>query len=118
MTVVSFGAQYKGIDRLPLRIGYTYSTNPIDEKLAFFSVPATAIIKNAFQVGAGYEFSDRVTFNATYHYGTSAGSTRGLLLSPMAVNSENPYGELPGTSVSYSMSTSMIMAGINYTFIK
>lgn len=118
ITVVSFGAQYKGIDRLPLRIGYTYSTNPIDEKLAFFSVPATAIIKNAFQVGAGYEFSDRFTLNATYHYGTSAGSTKGLLLSPMAVTSENPYGELPGTSVSYSMTTSMIMAGITYTFIK
>jgi long-chain fatty acid transport protein len=116
ITVVSFGAQYKGIERLPLRVGYTYSTNPIDENFAFFSVPATAIISQAFQLGAGYDFSDRFTLNATYHYGTSDGSTKGLLLNPAAVNSENPYGQLPGTSVSYSMTTSMIMGGITYTF--
>ncbi len=118
MTVVSFGFQYKGIDKLPLRVGYTYSTNPITEELAFFSTPATAIIKNAFQLGAGYQISDKVTINGVYHYGTSGGETKGLLLSPLAVTGTNPYGSLPGTSVSYSMTTSMIMFGIDYTFIK
>jgi long-chain fatty acid transport protein len=118
ITVVSFGAQYKGVSKLPLRVGYTFSTNPIDEELAFFSVPATAVIKHAFQVGAGYKFSERFTLNAVYHYGTSAGSTEGELMSPMAISTGNPYGKLPGTSVSYSMTTSMIMLGANYVITK
>jgi len=36
----------------------------------------------------------------------------------MAVTGSNPYGALPGTSVSYSMTTSMVMFGLNYTFSK
>lgn len=118
ITVISFGIQYKGIDMLPLRLGYTYSGNPINTELAMFSAPAPAVIKNAFQLGLGYELSDKVTLNAVYHYGTSGGSTAGQLLSPLAVTGSNPYGALPGTSVSYSMTTSMIMVGLNYTFIK
>jgi len=118
MSVVSAGLQFKGLDKLPLRFGYTYSTNPIESELAFFSTPATAVIKNAFQVGAGYELNERFTINGVYHYGTSSGSTSGQLLNPMAVTGSNPYGAIPGTSVSYSMTTSMIMFGINYTFSK
>jgi len=118
ISIVSFGLQYKGIQKLPVRLGYTYSSNPIDNKLAFFSTPATAIIKNAFQLGLGYEISDALTINGVFHYGTSGGSTSGQLMSPLAVTGSNPYGELPGTTVSYQMTTSMIMFGINYTFSK
>lgn len=118
ITVMSFGLQFRGMERLPVRAGYTYSTNPIREELAFFSTPATAILKHAFQLGLGYEFSDRATLNGLFHYGTSAGSTEGLLLSPMAVGASNPYGALPGTSVSYKMTTAMVMIGLNYSFGK
>ncbi|MDZ7650216.1 MAG: hypothetical protein U5K54_25505 [Cytophagales bacterium] len=93
-------------------VGYTSGASPIDSELAFFSTPATAVIKNAFQVGAGYEINDRFTVNGVYHYGTSSGSTTGQLLNPMAVTGSNPYGALPGTSVSYSMTTSMVMFGL------
>jgi len=118
MSIVSFGLQFKGISKLPLRAGYTYSTNPIDSELAFFSTPATAVIKNAFQLGLGYEISERLVVNGVYHYGTSSGDTRGQLLNPMAVSGNNPYGAIPGTSVSYNMTTSMVMVGINYTLKK
>ncbi|MGB3007162.1 MAG: hypothetical protein WBC06_11675, partial [Chitinophagaceae bacterium] len=116
ISVVSAGLQYKGVKQFPLRIGYTYSTNPISSELAFFSTPATAIIKNAFQVGFGYEFTNRFTLNAVYHHGTSSGSTSGPILNPQAISGSNPYGAVPGSSVSYKMSTDMIMFGINYTF--
>jgi len=116
MTIVSFGLQYKGIAKIPVRVGYTYNTNPIDEELAFFSTPATAIIKHAFQLGLGYEISEKVALNGVFHYGTSGGSTTGRLLSPAAISGSNPYGSIPGTEVSYKMTTSMIMLGLNYTF--
>jgi len=118
MTIVSFGVQYKGIAKLPVRLGYTYSTNPVDEKLAFFSAPATAIIKHAFQVGLGYEISERAAINGLFHYGTSAGSTEGSIMNPQLSSPSDPYGEIPGSSVSYKMTTSLIMLGFNYNFGK
>lgn len=116
ISVVSAGLQYKGIKKLPLRAGYTFSSNPISSELAFFSTPATAIIKNAFQFGFGYEFSNKVTLNAVYHHGSSSGSTSGPLLSPMMISGSNPYGAVPGSLVSYKMTTDMLMFGINYNF--
>jgi long-chain fatty acid transport protein len=116
MSVISAGLQYRGINKLPLRVGYTYSSNPIDEELAFFSTPATAVIKNAFQLGLGYEVSPKFTLNAMYHHGDSGGSTTGPLLNPMMATPSNPYGSIPGSSVSYKMTTDLWMVGINYAF--
>lgn len=114
ISIVSLGAQYKGISKWPLRVGYTYSTCPIQSELAFFSTPATAVIKNAFQLGFGYEASSRVKINAVYHHGSSSGSISGPLLNPMMVSSTNPYGAIPSSSVSYKMSTDLIMIGVDF----
>lgn len=116
ISIVSAGIQYKGINKIPLRIGYTYSSNPISSELAFFSTPATAIIKNAFQFGFGYEINKHFTFNATYHHGSSNGATSGPLLSPMMISASNPYGAVPNSSVSYKMTTDLVMAGLDYSF--
>ncbi len=115
ISVVSAGVQYKGISKLPIRVGYTYSSNPIVSELAMFSAPATAIIKNAFQVGFGYEISKKVVLNMVYHHGTSSGSTSGPMLSPMMVDHTNPNGIIPGSNVSYKMTTDLFMAGVNIT---
>ena len=101
---------------MPLRVGYTYSSTPINEELAFFSVPATAIIKNAFQVGIGYEMAERLTFNLMYHHGMSGDKTSGQLLNPMAIAEDNPLGKVPGSEVSYEMTTDLISLGIDFTF--
>lgn len=116
ISIVSAGIQYKGIQKLPLRVGYTYSSNPINSELAFFSTPATAIIKNGFQFGLGYEVTARFTLNAMYHHGSSGGSTSGPLLNPMMVTATNPYGSIPNSNVSYKMTTDLVMLGINYSF--
>ncbi len=116
MSIVSAGIQYKGIAKFPLRAGYTYCGNPIRSELAFFSIPATAVIKNAFQLGTGYEFNKRVAVNVMYHHGSSGGSTSGPLLSPMMVTASNPNGAVPGSNVSYKMTTDLVMVGVNYKF--
>ncbi len=118
MNVLSAGIQYKGIEKMPLRLGYTYSSNPIKDELAFFSVSATAIIKNAYQFGFSYEASNNFTLDAVYHHGSSGGATQGKLMNPMAITATNPLGELPGTSVSYEMTTDLFMVGVRYTFSK
>ncbi|MCU0381113.1 MAG: outer membrane protein transport protein [Chitinophagaceae bacterium] len=116
ISIVSAGIQYKGVNRLPIRVGYTYSSNPIKPELAFFSTPATAIIANAFQLGLGYEFTPQFTLNAVYHHGNSSGSTSGPLLSPMMVSPTNPNGAIPNSEVSYKMTTDLFMIGLQFTF--
>ena len=125
ISILSAGFQYKGIDKLPLRIGYTYSSNPINDELAFFSIPATAVIKSAFQFGFSYEASENLRLDAVYHYGSSGGSTSGSILNPLPVPfggpwdaNNNPLGIVPGSEVSYEMTTSMIQFGVSYTFNK
>jgi len=125
ISIISVGLQYKGIEKLPLRIGYTYSSNPIDDELAFFSIPATAVIKNAFQFGFSYPINNNFMINGVLHYGTSGGKTEGTLLDPTPDvmggpwnATTNPLGIIPGTKVGYEMTTSMVMFGISYTFTK
>lgn len=118
ISILSAGLQYKGINKLPLRFGYTYSSNPIPEEITFFNIPATAIIKDAFQFGLSYEASDKFALDAVFHYGKSGDPTSGPILNPMLISSGNPYGAIPGSDVSYEMTTSMIMVGASYTFGK
>lgn len=118
ISIISAGIQYKGLDKLPLRLGYTYNSNPIASDVAFFNIPATAIIKNAYQFGLSYSISDKFTLDGVFHYGTSSGKTSGELLNPMFASANNPYGAIPGSEVSYEMNTSMLMLGVSYTFNK
>ncbi|MFK5959257.1 MAG: outer membrane protein transport protein [Lutibacter sp.] len=124
INVISAGIQYKGIEKLPLRFGYTYSSNPIKDELAFFSMPASAIIKHAFQFGFSYPINDNFMLDALYHHGTSDGKTEGTMLDPTPDvmggpwNADtNPLGAFP-SSVGYDMTTDLVMIGITYTFDK
>lgn len=118
ISILSAGIQYKGINKLPLRLGYTYSSNPIPDEITFFNIPATAIIKDAFQFGLSYEVNDNWKIDGVYHYGDSGESTKGQILNPRAITPSNPLGAMPGSSVSYNMTTSMVMIGVSYTFKK
>jgi len=118
ISIISAGLQYKGIDRLPLRIGYTNNSSPIEDRFASFNVPAAAIIENAFQFGFTYEASEKLHLRAVFHYGTSNGKTSGEIFSPLLVQDYPPYGSVPGSNVSYDMTTSMIMGGLSYKFAK
>ena len=116
INIISAGIQYKGIEKLPIRVGYTYSSNPITEELAFFSVSAPAVVNNAFQLGLSFIAGENLSIDAMYHHGSSD-ETTGSLLSPLAIDPvNNPLGALPGTSVSYKMATDLIMVGASYTF--
>ena len=56
--------------------------------------------------------------DAVYHYGDSRDATSGNILDPRMITPSNPLGAIPGSSVSYEMTTSMIQFGISYTFDK
>lgn len=116
MDVISAGIQYKGINKLPLRVGYTYSSNPIPEEIAFFNIPATAIIENSVMFGLSYQINQNFILDAVYHNGASDGRTAGPLLNPMFAQNYPPNGAIPGSEVAYEMTTDMVMLGISYKF--
>ncbi|WP_142783679.1 OmpP1/FadL family transporter [Changchengzhania lutea] len=118
ISILAAGLQYKGINKLPLRFGYTYNSNPIPEEVTFFNIPATAIIKHSYQFGLSYQVNDAWSIDGVYHYAASDGATSGQILSPLAASTSNPLGAIPGSSVSYDMTTSMVMVGISYKFQK
>ncbi|MFL1010750.1 hypothetical protein [Flavisericum labens] len=86
--------------------------------MAFFNIPATAIIKNAFQFGLSYDLNESWKIDAVYHYGDSGDKTSGQILNPMFIQAYPPYGAIPGSNVSYDMTTSMIQFGVSYKFKK
>ncbi|MFK5983664.1 MAG: outer membrane protein transport protein [Flavobacteriaceae bacterium] len=116
MSILSIGLQYQATEKLPIRVGYTYSSNPIEDELAFYSIPATAVIENAAQIGLGYTINDKIELNAVYHYGFRGDGASGNLLNPQLITADNPLGKVPGSSVSYDMSTSMIQFNMVYKF--
>lgn len=118
INIISAGIQYKGINKFPIRLGYTYSSNPINSDVAFFNIPATAIIKNAFQVGFSYEASERFTLDALFHYGASGDATSGPVLNPQFIQNFPPYGAIPGSEVSYDMTTAMVGIGVSWKLNK
>ena len=114
MTMLSLGLQYKIMDNLPIRIGYTSNTNPIKNELAFYSVSAPAVVTQAAQIGLGYTVG-KMDINLLYHKGFRGDGNTGTLLSPRAYNpNTNPLGAMPGTSVSYDMETSMVQLTLSY----
>jgi len=116
ISIVSAGLQLKAIKKVPLRFGYTYSTNPINEELVFYSTPATAIIAHAFQFGFSILFSDAFSLDAVYHYGMSDGETEGKMLNPMMASPSNPLGAMENTRVAYDMNTQLFMLGLQFKF--
>ena len=118
ISIISAGLQLKFLENVPIRLGYTFSGVPIPEDLAFFSVPATAVIKNAFQAGVGLNLSEKIHFNLTYHYGTSGDPLSGPVLNPMLIQADNPLGKVPGSEVAYEMTTSMFIIGADFKFGK
>jgi len=118
MMILSAGLQYKLTDNFPIRFGYTHSTNAIEDEFAFFSASAPAVINDAAQIGLGYKINDKFEINALYHHGFRGNGVSGNLLSPAAITPTNPLGAMPGTSVSYTMETSLIQFTLDYTFGK
>ncbi|MBC2838819.1 OmpP1/FadL family transporter [Robiginitalea sp. SC105] len=114
VNIISAGMQYKRFHKVPIRLGYTYSSNPISSEMAFFNIPSTAIIKNAFQLGVGVSAGEHFQIDGVFHFGFSGDATAGPVYSPQLIGDIPPYGAVPGSEVSYEMTTSMLMVGAQY----
>ena len=100
---VALGAQYAVTNKLTLRAGYLFNTNPISAPGTLFNVQSPAITEHTLSMGASYALNENVTFTAAWVHGFD-NSIQGPIL------------QVPGSSVRYTAQVDQILAGVNISF--
>ncbi len=100
------GGQYHVTPGIALRLGYNYSQNPIDDRLAMFSTPAPAAIAHHVTAGFGTAITEHVELNAAYYH-AFAHSIDGPFVSPVA-------GAIPGSNVKSTLTEDSILLEVSF----
>jgi long-chain fatty acid transport protein len=100
---VAVGAQYQATDRLVLRGGYLYNTNPIRDVTTLFNAQAPGIITNALTLGASYDLTDDVTISLAWMHG-------------FRNSVEGPILQIPRSAVRLDAQVDTLWAGFNVKF--
>jgi long-chain fatty acid transport protein len=66
---VAVGGQYALTDRLTLRAGYIYNTNPIPDTATLFNTQLPGIITNTLSFGSSFRVTDDLTFSLAWVHG-------------------------------------------------
>ena len=100
---VATGVQYELTDKITLRGGYLYNTNPIPSTATLFNVQAPGITTNTLSLGASMKMTDDITFSAAWVHG-------------FRNSISGPVGQIPGASATLDTQTDSIIAGLNIKF--
>ncbi len=104
--VFAAGAQYHVTDRLPVRAGYSFNEQPIDDAVSFFNTPSPAIIQHRLSGGFSYALSETVTASLAAQYGFK-NHIEGPGVIPLLGS-----GPAQGTLVRNELSTFFIIFGV------
>ena len=63
---VAVGGQYQATDRMTLRAGYLYNTNPIKANNTLFNIQAPGFLQQMLAIGASYKVTDDIVFTAAW----------------------------------------------------
>lgn len=109
ITIVAVGAQLEVLPGLPVRVGYSFNGNPVDDDVAFFNTPAPAIIEQHVSGGASYRITDRITASLAVQWGI-ANEVEGAwkTISP----ADGSTVSIPNTSVTSELATMTVIGGI------
>lgn len=66
---VAVGGDYRLTDRVAVRAGYQYNTNPLENTRALFNIQAPAIIQHTVSVGTTVGLTDALSASVGYAYG-------------------------------------------------
>ena len=105
---LSAGTQYQLTDALSVRMGYSYSTNPISNDKTFFNITSPLVIQHGLSVGASYNLTARLKLSLAYaHFFENSSS--GPLISPA-------FGAIPGTNVTARAAADTVSAGASFAY--
>jgi long-chain fatty acid transport protein len=105
--VIAVGAQYQLTDRISVRAGYSYNTNPEPSNQAFFNIGAPTIIQNTVYTGASLDLSKSLTLSAAYVH-----AFQNQLQGPIVL----PTGPVLGTSVQSQVSADAVVIGLTVRY--
>ena len=102
---VAVGGQYQATDRVTLRAGYLFNTNPIKETFTLFNVQAPGFLQHMLTLGGSYKLTDDITLSLawTHQFRNSI---------------EGPILQLPGARVKMDAQIDSIVMGLNVQFGK
>ena len=104
---LSSGVQYQPTDFTALRMGYSFSTNPISGDKAFYNIASPLVIQHGIYFGGSYNLSPSFKVSLTYAHFFS-NSVSGPIMSQL--------GAIPGTNVTSTASADSVTAGATITF--
>jgi long-chain fatty acid transport protein len=101
------GLQYRLLENLLTRVGYTYNTNQIGENDAFYNVASPLNYQHQLSVGASWELSECVAAHASYTHYFEFDATGPIIL---------PAGPIPGSSVTNTASGDIASLGVTVRY--
>lgn len=104
---MSSGVQYKVTEATALRMGYSFSTNPISNDATFFNVASPLVIQHGIYVGTSYNFTKNFKVSLTYAHFFENSISGPIFSGPIAV---------PGTNVTSSASADSVIVGATFLF--
>ncbi|MGE3822481.1 MAG: OmpP1/FadL family transporter [Isosphaeraceae bacterium] len=100
---VAVGGQYALTDRLTLRGGYLFNTDPIPDPVTLFNVQLPAIITHTLSLGSSFKVTEDVTLSVAWVHGFRNAIEGGIT-------------QLPGASTKIDSQVDSIVAGLNIQF--
>jgi long-chain fatty acid transport protein len=100
---VAVGMQYQLTDRLTLRGGYLFNTEPIPHTATLFNVQLPGIITNTMSFGTSYQLTDDITLSAAWVHAFRTSIQGGVR-------------EFPDASAKIDAQTDSIVVGLNVQF--
>jgi long-chain fatty acid transport protein len=100
---VATGAQYQLSEKVTLRGGYLYNTNPIPSTATLFNVQAPGITQHTLSLGASLRLTADITATAAWVHGFRNAISGGVV-------------QLPGASTRLDTQTDSLVFGLNIQF--
>lgn len=104
---MSSGVQYKVTEATAVRMGYSFSTNPISNDATFFNIASPLVIQHGIYVGTSYNFTKNFKVSLTYAHFFENSISGAIYSGPIAV---------PGTNVTSSASADSVIVGATFLF--
>jgi hypothetical protein len=100
---VVIGGQYQATDRLTLRSGYLYNTNPIRGTDTLFNIQAPGFMTQMLAIGASYKLTDDIVLSLAWTH-----QFRNSISGPVL--------QIPGERIKLDAQMDSIVVGLNVQF--
>lgn len=108
---LALGGQYLLTDRWTVRMGYSYNSNPVPASMSEFNVASPLIYQHILSFGFSVRMYRNVLGNVAYSH-----AFQNSVTGPIYVPGSNPLIAIPGASVTNTLSSDLLQAGLSVLF--